>query len=114
MTSDMSTARSSDRTALVTGGSRGLGRALATALVRDGWHVLIDGRDPVRLAATVDELGAGKAVVAVPGDVADPEHRRPLADAVADAGGLDLLVNNASVLGPSPQPMLADYALVEL
>jgi NAD(P)-dependent dehydrogenase (short-subunit alcohol dehydrogenase family) len=114
MTSDMSMARGSEPIALVTGGSRGLGRALATGLLRDGWHVIMDARDPVRLAATVAELSRGSAVVAVPGDVADAEHRRRLADAVAEAGGLDLLVNNASVLGPSPQPVLADYPLGDL
>ncbi|HMG30028.1 MAG TPA: SDR family NAD(P)-dependent oxidoreductase [Jiangellaceae bacterium] len=104
----------SDRTqvALVTGASRGLGRALTAELVRSGWHVVIDGRDGARLAETVDALllEAG-TLTAVPGDVADPGHRRELADAVADAGGLDLLVNNASMLGPSPQPRLADYPL---
>jgi NAD(P)-dependent dehydrogenase (short-subunit alcohol dehydrogenase family) len=96
--------------ALVTGASRGLGLALTTALVERGWHVVVDARDADRLASAV----AGMPVTAVPGDVADPEHRRRLAGAVAGAGGLDLLVNNASVLGPSPQPCLADYPLAEL
>jgi NAD(P)-dependent dehydrogenase (short-subunit alcohol dehydrogenase family) len=97
--------------ALVTGGSRGLGRAFADRLVRRGWHVVIDARDPVRLTEMVAELAIPHAVTAIPGDVADPGHRRQLADAVGDAGGLDLLVNNASVLGPSPQPQLAAYPL---
>ena len=104
----------SDRTrvALVTGASRGLGRALTAELVRSGWHVVIDGRDGARLAETVDALLLEPGTLtAVPGDVADAGHRRDLADAVAAAGGLDLLVNNASVLGPSPQPRLADYPL---
>jgi NAD(P)-dependent dehydrogenase (short-subunit alcohol dehydrogenase family) len=99
------------RVALVTGGSRGLGRAFTDRLVRRGWHVVIDARDPLRLAEMVAGLAIPHAVTAMPGDVADPAHRRKLANAVGDAGGLDLLVNNASVLGPSPQPQLADYPL---
>jgi NAD(P)-dependent dehydrogenase (short-subunit alcohol dehydrogenase family) len=99
------------RVALVTGASRGLGRALAAELVRRGWHVVVDARDAARLASAVDEFQAPNAVTAVAGDVSDPAHRRELADAVDKAGGLDLLVNNASVLGPSPQPRLADYPL---
>jgi NAD(P)-dependent dehydrogenase (short-subunit alcohol dehydrogenase family) len=99
------------RVALVTGASRGLGRALAAELVRRGWHVVVDARDAARLGSAVDEMQAPDAVTAVAGDVSDPAHRRELADAVDKAGGLDLLVNNASVLGPSPQPRLADYPL---
>ena len=99
------------RVALVTGASRGLGRALAGELVRRGWHVVVDARDAARLASAVDEFQAPDAVTALAGDVSDPAHRRELADAVDKAGGLDLLVNNASVLGPSPQPRLADYPL---
>ncbi len=97
--------------ALVTGASRGLGRALTAELVTRGWHVVVDARDGTRLAAAVDELRAPGAVTAIAGDVTDPTHRHALADAVDQAGGLDLLVNNASVLGPSPQPHLADYPL---
>jgi len=96
------------RTALITGGSRGLGHALTGALVRRGWRVLIDGRDSGRLAVAARELGAE----AIAGDVADPAHRAALAAAVGPR--LDLLVNNASVLGPSPQPALADYPLAAL
>jgi NAD(P)-dependent dehydrogenase (short-subunit alcohol dehydrogenase family) len=92
-------------TALVTGASRGLGRALTDQLVRDGWRVVVDARHAADL--TFDS----PAVTAVPGDVTDPGHRRRLAEAVDDLGGLDLLVNNASLLGPSPQPRLADYPL---
>jgi NAD(P)-dependent dehydrogenase (short-subunit alcohol dehydrogenase family) len=93
------------RTALITGGSRGLGRALARALVQDGWRVLIDGRDADRVARTARAIGAE----AIAGDVADPPHRAALAAAVGPR--LALLVNNASVLGPSPQPALVDYPL---
>jgi NAD(P)-dependent dehydrogenase (short-subunit alcohol dehydrogenase family) len=96
------------RTALITGGSRGLGRALAGALVDRGWRVLIDGRDAQQLVATARQIGAEPIV----GDVADPVHRVALTAAVG--GRLDLLVNNASALGPSPQPALADYPLAVL
>jgi NAD(P)-dependent dehydrogenase (short-subunit alcohol dehydrogenase family) len=94
------------RTALVTGASRGLGRALATALAERGWRLVLDGRDGARLATAVGALPQPDLVTAVPGDVADPQHRAALATAVGPR--LDLLVNNASDLGPSPLPGLAD------
>ncbi|MGY1591039.1 SDR family NAD(P)-dependent oxidoreductase [Geodermatophilus sp. SYSU D00708] len=94
------------RTALVTGASRGLGAALTQALARRGWRLVVDGRDPDRLAAAVAALPRPDLVTAVPGDVADPAHRAALAAAVGDR--LDLLVNNASELGPTPLPRLAD------
>jgi NAD(P)-dependent dehydrogenase (short-subunit alcohol dehydrogenase family) len=102
--------------ALVTGASRGLGLALCTALAERGWSLVIDARGQGALTAAADRLsGAGAAsVTAVPGDVADDLHLARLAEAVTALGGLDLLVNNASVLGPSPQPPLADYPLDEL
>jgi NAD(P)-dependent dehydrogenase (short-subunit alcohol dehydrogenase family) len=100
--------------ALVTGGSRGLGSALTTELARRGWHVVIDGRDAATLDASVARLGTPGSVTAIAGDVADPAHRQRLAEAIAVSGGLDVAVNNASVLGPSPQPRLADYPLDEL
>ncbi|MBJ7608473.1 MAG: SDR family oxidoreductase [Candidatus Dormibacteraeota bacterium] len=102
------------RVALVTGASRGLGVALTATLVRDGWRVIVDARDGSRLHTAVDDMHADDQVVAVPGDVADPRHRLQLVAAVADAGGLDVLVNNASVLGPSPRPSLAAYPLAAL
>jgi NAD(P)-dependent dehydrogenase (short-subunit alcohol dehydrogenase family) len=95
-------------TALVTGASRGLGRALAADLAADGWRVVVDARHGDALADAVAGL---PDVVDVPGDVADPAHRATLAETVDDLGGLDLLVLNASLLGPSPQPRLADYPL---
>ena len=104
------------QTALITGGSRGLGLALATSLVGDGWNVVIDGRDESVLHDAVDALSAvpgGGEVHAISGDIADRRHRVALLDAVSDTGRLDLLVNNASILGPSPQPTLADYPLDE-
>ena len=86
--------------ALITGASRGLGRALAEELTRRGWDLVLDARNGEALSAA-----PGKHV---PGDVTDPEHRRALVRAVTDLGGLDLLVNNASTLGASPMPAVAD------
>jgi NAD(P)-dependent dehydrogenase (short-subunit alcohol dehydrogenase family) len=102
------------RVALVTGASKGLGRALARVLAARGWALVLDARGVEALDAIAGELGAVTRVVAIAGDVADPTHREALASAVRRLGGLDLLVNNASVLGPSPQPSLADYPLDEL
>lgn len=97
--------------ALVTGASQGLGRALARGLARAGWRLVIDARRPEPLAATAAELGAYTDVVAIAGDVSDEAHRQELADAVRQIGRLDAVVHNASMLGPSPQPALADYPL---
>jgi NAD(P)-dependent dehydrogenase (short-subunit alcohol dehydrogenase family) len=97
--------------AIVTGGSRGFGRATAHALAGTGWTVIVDGRDAVVLLAESREV---PGLVPVPGDITDATHRETLADAAREAGGLDLLVNNASHLGPSPQPALADYPSDEL
>jgi NAD(P)-dependent dehydrogenase (short-subunit alcohol dehydrogenase family) len=96
-------------TAIVTGASRGLGLALARALAARGHRLVIDARDPAPLEAAREELAAHIEVAALPGDVADPEHRRALVKAAGLE--LDVLVNNASLLGPSPQPPLASYPL---
>jgi NAD(P)-dependent dehydrogenase (short-subunit alcohol dehydrogenase family) len=101
----------SSRSALITGASRGLGLALAHALAQRGWRLIIDGRGAAALQAACNELAALTTVTAINGDVADPAHRRALAVAARAAGGLDALVNNASILGPSPQPALLDYPL---
>ncbi len=93
-------------TAIITGGSRGFGRAVAAALIEHGWTVVIDGRDATSLSEAAAELGA--AAVPVVGDVADERHRRRLLEAAQDLGGPDLLVNNASSLGPSPLPHVRD------
>ena len=95
--------------AIVTGASRGLGAATARALVERGWSLIVDGRDPVSLSRAVEEIGDN--VTAIAGDVADTDHRQRLLQTAAHLGGLDLLVNNASSLGPSPQPRLGDYPL---
>ena len=102
------------KTALITGASRGLGLALARRLAGDGWTLIIDARGAKDLEAARAELAELTRVVAIPGDVRSGEHRRTLADAARDAGGLDALVNNASILGPSPQPELLDYPLAVL
>jgi NAD(P)-dependent dehydrogenase (short-subunit alcohol dehydrogenase family) len=101
--------------ALITGASRGLGLALARALASAGWELIIDARGERELRAAGDSLGARAPVHFVPGDVADERHRLDVA-AAADAlgGDLDVVVHNASLLGPSPQPPLADYPLDEL
>lgn len=96
-------------TALVTGGSAGLGRALATALGRLGWQVVLGGRDAARLHLAAEAVGPGAHPVG--GDVTDPRHRQQLVREVDQLGGrLDLLVNNASTLGPTPLAPLADLS----
>jgi NAD(P)-dependent dehydrogenase (short-subunit alcohol dehydrogenase family) len=90
-------------TAVVTGGSRGFGRAVARDLVEAGWEVVIDGRDRQAVLDAADSIGA----MAFAGDINDPEHRRRL----LDQPRLDLLVNNAGTLGASPLPSLAGYPL---
>jgi NAD(P)-dependent dehydrogenase (short-subunit alcohol dehydrogenase family) len=97
--------------ALITGASRGLGLALARALADDGWTLIIDARGADALEEARAALAGQTTVTAIPGDVTDPAHRVMLAEAARQAGGLDLLVNNASILGPSPQPALLDYPL---
>jgi NAD(P)-dependent dehydrogenase (short-subunit alcohol dehydrogenase family) len=96
-------------TAIVTGGSKGLGLALSQALVELGWHVVIDGRDPDALQRAATQLG--DRATAVAGDVTDQAHRQALVDAAAAKGPLELLVNNASSLGPEPMPTLDRYPL---
>src|SRR4051794_41661947 len=91
-------------TALITGASRGLGRALAAALSERGWRLVVDGRDADRLAAAVPALPPPDDVTAIPGDVADANHRAAPAEAVGAT--LDLLVNNSTDLGPSAPPPL--------
>ena len=98
-------------TAIVTGASRGLGLALADSLADRGWRLVIDARDGVALEQAAARLRARTEVVALAGDVADPAHREAL---VGAGDKIDLLVNNASTLGPSPLPPLARHPLDEL
>ena len=101
--------------ALITGASKGFGHALARALVGRGWTLVVDARTAGDLTRAVGQLDrTGAAVDAVPGDVADPAHRAELVNAIRRHGRLDLLVNNASALGPSPLPALDRYPLDEL
>jgi NAD(P)-dependent dehydrogenase (short-subunit alcohol dehydrogenase family) len=96
--------------ALLTGGSSGLGLAMARALDDAGWIVVTDARDPIRLADALD----GTTVHGLPGDVIDAGHRAELVDIVSDLGGLDLLVLNASTLGPLPMRPLSAYEPLEI
>jgi NAD(P)-dependent dehydrogenase (short-subunit alcohol dehydrogenase family) len=105
------TGEPSHRTAIITGASRGLGLALARTLADDGWALIIDARGEEALDKARAELSNHTQVIAIPGDVADRGHRAAISEAAHEAGGVDALVNNASILGPSPQPDLLDYPL---
>jgi NAD(P)-dependent dehydrogenase (short-subunit alcohol dehydrogenase family) len=94
---------------IVTGASRGLGLALTRTLAERDWRLVVDARGADALEHAVAGL---EGVIAIPGDVADPAHRRALVEAAGDR--IDLLVNNAGLLGPSPQPTLAAYPFGEL
>ncbi|HUB41859.1 MAG TPA: SDR family NAD(P)-dependent oxidoreductase [Streptosporangiaceae bacterium] len=105
--------------AVITGASRGLGRALAGALAGAGYQLIIDARDGRALEATAAELRVvrdlpDRSVLALPGDITDPGHRAALASAADAVGGASLLVNNAGTLGASPLPALADYPVADL
>jgi len=97
--------------AIVTGASRGLGRATARALAERHWSLALDARGAADLEAVVEELSSTTTVVGLAGDIADPDHRDELVRRATELGELSLLINNASVLGPSPQPTLAEYPL---
>ncbi len=99
--------------AIITGGSRGLGLALARRLSADGWGVVVDGRDAEALHDAAAGLGPGP-VEAIVGDVTDARHRAALVEAAGRLGGLDLLVNNASTLGPTPLPRIVELAPADL
>jgi NAD(P)-dependent dehydrogenase (short-subunit alcohol dehydrogenase family) len=100
------------RTAIITGASRGLGLALAVELAHRDYRLIIDARGAAELAAATKQLSALTTVIALPGDITDDWHRHALVDAAGPR--VDLLVNNASQLGPSPRPELARYPLARL
>jgi NAD(P)-dependent dehydrogenase (short-subunit alcohol dehydrogenase family) len=97
--------------AIITGASRGLGLALARAIADRGYGLVVDARGSADLERARAELSGRTRVTAIAGDVADPDHRAALVAAALRMGRLRVLVNNASVLGPSPQPDLIDYPL---
>jgi NAD(P)-dependent dehydrogenase (short-subunit alcohol dehydrogenase family) len=102
--------------AVVTGASRGLGRAIAAGLAVAGYTLIVDARDSLALEASAAAIRSRHdlpltSVLAIGGDLTDPAHRAALAEAAADRGGVSLLVNNAGMLGASPLPALADYPI---
>jgi NAD(P)-dependent dehydrogenase (short-subunit alcohol dehydrogenase family) len=106
------------KNALITGASRGLGLALARKLVEDGWGLVIDARGKRELEQVRTELSSKQSppsrapnIIAIPGDVTTEAHRKKLAAAAIEMGGLDAVINNASFLGPSPQPNLLEYPI---
>jgi len=99
------------RVAVVTGASRGLGRALARALAEDGYRLVVDARNGAALRAAMAGLPAGAVVTALAGDITDPSHRGDLHRAADRLGGPGLLVNNAGTLGPSPLPPVSEFPL---
>ncbi len=101
----------STQTALITGASRGLGLALARELAQQNWRLIINARGAEALEDARKELAKWTDVIAIAGDVTDLEHRKALAHAAKEIGGLDTVINNAGILGPSPQPELLNYPL---
>ena len=101
----------STQTALITGASRGLGLALSRELAQQNWRLIINARGAEALEDAREELAKWTEVIAIAGDVTDPEHRKALTHAANELGGLDAVINNAGILGPSPQPELLNYPL---
>jgi NAD(P)-dependent dehydrogenase (short-subunit alcohol dehydrogenase family) len=110
----MNMTTTSPRTALVTGASRGLGRAIARALADAGWELIIDARGADALEETRASLASSTRVIAIAGDIASSKHRARIVEAAAELGGLDAVINNAGILGASPLPALLAYPLDRL
>lgn len=107
--------RAPGRAAVVTGASRGLGAVLARLLAGEGFSLVLNARDAARLERVAGELKArGSQVMVVPGDLTEPRVRERIAAAVDAESGLDLLVNNAATLGPTPLPTLDAVGLADL
>jgi NAD(P)-dependent dehydrogenase (short-subunit alcohol dehydrogenase family) len=104
--------------AIVTGASKGLGRALSAGLLERGWSLVIDARGAEALEITAEELrplvATGAELVAIPGDITSSAHRTSLIEAAGRFGNLDMVINNASDLGTTPLPHLEDYPLGSL
>jgi len=100
-----------NRTALITGASRGLGLALARQLAHQQWTLILDARGTEALKEARTELARHTTVIALAGDINDKAHRQALMNAAREVNGLDAVINNASMLGPSPQPALLAYPL---
>ena len=96
------------KVAFITGASRGFGAALADELNARGWTLIVDARHEDALAEAAERW---QNAFAIAGDISEPAHRDELARAVHRLGRLDVLVNNASLLGPSPQPTLDRYPI---
>ena len=108
----MTTQSPTERVALLTGASKGLGRVLANFLAAQGYHLIINARNERKLQQSAQELAQYDVTIrAIAGDINDPAHRRDLINAAQSFGRLDLLINNASTLGPLPMPPLADYGI---
>lgn len=97
--------------AVVTGASRGLGRAIASALVRSGYRLVLTARSADALEKVAQELRSITSVDTIGGDIRDPQFRLTLQQRVAQLGGANVLINNAGILGPSPRPLLLNYGL---
>lgn len=114
MTTNPDSVGTAPSVALVTGGSAGLGRALTVELVARGWTVVTDARHEAELHTLAGQLSGPGRVIPVGGDVTDADHRADLLAALTELGRLDLLVHNASTLGPTPLPALADVDIADL